>query len=55
MNEAIRRRLVERGVTAAFAARAVATPSDQIWYPTPEELVAAGVIAGPLTQSALPR
>lgn len=54
-NEEIRRRLLERGVSAAFAEQVLATPSTEIWYPTPEEMLDAGVIDGVLTQEQLPR
>jgi hypothetical protein len=32
------------GLDAAFAARVVATPSDDMWYPTDDELIAAGIV-----------
>jgi hypothetical protein len=52
-NEEIRRRLVERGVTAAFAEQVLATPSTEVWYPTSQEMIEAGVIDGVLTQEQL--
>lgn len=36
--------LVARGVTRAFAERAFDTPSSSMWYPTAQELIAAGVV-----------
>jgi hypothetical protein len=54
-NEQIRQRLLERGVSAAFAGRVVTTPADRLWYPSPEEMLAAGVITSVLSQDALPR
>lgn len=54
-NETIRQRMLERGVTAAFAGRVVTTPADRLWYPSPEEMLAAGVITGVLRQDALPK
>jgi hypothetical protein len=36
--------LVARGVTRTFAERAFDTPSSSMWYPTAEELIAAGVV-----------
>lgn len=39
-----RRFLVAAGVTPAFAARAVGTPHDAMWYPTSEELLDGGVV-----------
>ena len=39
-----RRFLVAAGVAPAFAARAVGTPHDEMWFPTLEELVDGGVV-----------
>ena len=37
-------RLLERGVAPAFAQKVIATPPDQLWFPTRQELSAAGVL-----------
>jgi hypothetical protein len=42
--EAEKRTLVDAGVDPAFAERAYSTPSDTLWFPTHEELLAARVI-----------
>jgi hypothetical protein len=36
--------LMARGLPEAFADRAVSTPSSSMWYPSPDELVKAGVL-----------
>jgi len=43
-NRDMRRFLVASGVTPAFAKRAIDTPSDEIWTPTPQELLAGKVV-----------
>ena len=43
-NRDMRRFLVASGVTPAFAQRVVDTPHDEIWTPTPQELLAGRVI-----------
>ena len=43
-NRDMRRFLVASGVTPAFAQRVIDTPHDEIWTPTPEELLAGRVI-----------
>ena len=35
------------GVSAGFAAKVAATPSDSMWYPSREELVAEGILSDP--------
>ena len=40
----MRRFMVANGITPAFAQRAIDTPHDDIWVPTPEELLAGRVI-----------
>lgn len=37
---------LEAGVAPDFVERTFATPSDDMWYPTPDELLDAGVITG---------
>lgn len=54
-NEQIRRRLLERGVSADFAAHVLATPGSEVWYPTTEEMIAAGVVHAVATAGALPQ
>jgi hypothetical protein len=41
-----RRQLRSMGLPEAFVSKALNTPSDKIWRPTHEELLAAGVISG---------
>src|ERR1022692_2837314 len=42
------------GLTEAFIHRALGVPSNQMWYPSAEELLAAGVItAGPAMRPAM--
>ncbi|HKY94468.1 MAG TPA: hypothetical protein VJL84_04140 [Kiloniellales bacterium] len=53
-NEEIRQRLLERGVSAAFAEQVLATPSTEVWYPTAEEMLEAGVIDGVVSHDQLP-
>jgi hypothetical protein len=43
-NRDMRRFLIASGVTPAFAQRVIDTPHDEIWTPTPEELLAGRVI-----------
>lgn len=43
-NRDMRRFLIASGVTPAFAQRVIDTPADEIWTPTPEELLAGRVI-----------
>lgn len=43
-NRDMRRFLVASGVTPAFAQRVIDTPHDEIWTPTPQELLAGRVI-----------
>lgn len=38
-----RQAYLDAGIAPAFAARALATPADEIWIPTPAELIEAGV------------
>ena len=40
------RSLLAAGVNPSFAARAFSVPITEIWYPTPQELLEAGVITG---------
>jgi hypothetical protein len=54
-NEEIRQRLIERGVSAAFADQVLATPGSEIWYPTADEMLEAGVIDAVLTQEQVQR
>ena len=55
MNREIRARFAERGIAEDFVQRAMATPGEQLWYPSPAELEAAGVIDGVATAGQLPR
>ncbi|HKY94470.1 MAG TPA: hypothetical protein VJL84_04150 [Kiloniellales bacterium] len=55
VNAEIRVRFAERGIDDAFVERAMATPGEQLWYPSPEELQAAGVIDGVSSAALLPR
>jgi hypothetical protein len=41
-----RRSMVAAGVSPAFAKRAFLAPNTEMWYPTPQELLQAGVITG---------
>lgn len=43
-NRDMRRFLIASGVTPAFAKRAIDTPPDEIWTPTPQELLAGKVV-----------
>ncbi|TAJ89311.1 hypothetical protein [Reyranella sp.] len=43
-NRDMRRFLIASGVTPAFAKRAIDTPADEIWTPTPQELLAGKVV-----------
>ncbi len=43
-NRDMRRFMVANGITPAFAQRAIDTPHDDIWVPTPDELLAGRVI-----------
>ncbi|WP_295136431.1 hypothetical protein [uncultured Reyranella sp.] len=43
-NRDMRRFLVSSGVTPEFAQRVIDTPSDEIWTPTPQELLAGRVV-----------
>ena len=43
-NRDMRRFLVASGVTPEFAQRVTETPPDEIWTPTPQELVAGRVV-----------
>lgn len=52
-NRAMRQRLLQRGLDPAFVERVLATPGESMWYPTRQELLAAGVLtAGPPTGQA---
>ncbi len=53
-NRELRQRLIERGVTPAFADRVIATPGSEMWFPTEAELLAGGVITGVLPKGSLP-
>lgn len=44
MNDSIRTTMQAAGVSASFINRALSTPNDQMWYPTFDEMRAAGVI-----------
>jgi hypothetical protein len=44
MREAERQYLITAGVSPSFSARVIATPAESMWYPTPEELLEAGVV-----------
>jgi hypothetical protein len=55
MNAEIRERFAERGVAQEFVDRVLATPGEKLWYPTPSELQAAGVIDGVASAGELPR
>lgn len=44
-NRDMRRFLIASGVTPAFAARAIDTPPDEIWTPSPQELLAGKVVS----------
>jgi hypothetical protein len=44
-NRDMRRFLIASGVTPAFATRAIDTPPDEIWTPTPQELLAGKVVS----------
>jgi hypothetical protein len=54
MNEKIRARFEARAIEAAFVRRATTTPSSTLWYPTDDELEAAGVIDGVRRADELP-
>jgi hypothetical protein len=43
--------LVSQGVTKQFAERAVTTDSDSMWFPSTQEMLAAGVLTGVSDQS----
>lgn len=43
-NRAMRRRLLQRGVAAAFVERVLATPGEAMWYPSAQELLDGGVV-----------
>jgi hypothetical protein len=55
VNAEVRARFAERGIADAFVDQAMATPGEQLWYPSPEELQAAGVIDGVSGAALLPR
>lgn len=44
-NRDMRRFLIASGVTPAFAKRAIDTPPDEIWTPSPQELLAGKVVS----------
>jgi hypothetical protein len=44
--ERIRAEYIAAGVDNGFVGRALATPAQSMWFPTPEELVGAGVLTG---------
>jgi len=44
-NRDMRRFLIASGVTPAFATRAIDTPPDEIWTPSPQELLAGKVVS----------
>lgn len=44
MNEIVRSTMQSAGVSADFISHVMATPADQMWYPTYDEMRAAGVI-----------
>jgi hypothetical protein len=43
--------LVEAGVSPSFADRAFSVPNTEVWYPTPQELLEAGVVTGHSSRS----
>lgn len=53
-NQELRARFIARGVAPAFADRVLATPGSEMWYPTQQELLAAGVIDAVLPKGARP-
>jgi hypothetical protein len=55
MNAEIRARFAERGIAQDFVQRAMATPGEQLWYPSPAELQAAGVIDGVAAAGQVPK
>jgi len=55
LNAEIRARFAERGIAQPFVERVMATPADKLWYPSVEELEAAGVIDGVAGAGQLPR
>lgn len=55
MNLEIRARFAERGIAEDFVQRAMATPGEQLWYPSAAELQAAGVIDGVAAAGQLPK
>ncbi len=55
MNAEIRARFAERGVSEDFVQRAMSTPGEQLWYPSPGELQAAGVIDGIASAGQVPK
>jgi hypothetical protein len=54
MNEKIRARFAARQIDAGFVQRATTTPSATLWYPSSDELEAAGVIDGVRSAGELP-
>ncbi len=44
MNDTVRTTMQSAGVSGSFIDRVLSTPADQMWYPTYEEMRAAGVI-----------
>ena len=44
VNDTMRRVLLQQGVPPWFLTRAFSTPSKEMWYPTPDQLVSAHVI-----------
>jgi len=53
-NQELRARFIARGVAPAFADRVLATPGSEMWYPTQQELLAAGVIDAVLPKGKMP-
>lgn len=43
-NADLKQSLIDRGVAADFADRVLATPNESLWFPTPEELDAGGIV-----------
>lgn len=47
--------LKSKGITESFARKAFSVPNSDIWYPSADELLAAGVIGGRPSQANDPR
>ena len=50
-NQDLRQSLIDRGVAASFADRVLATPNEALWFPSPEELSAGGIVTERVTAS----